>query len=634
MSEASVFSRWRRNAAQAVHLASAAARGSLQRLVSARTTLKALLLMAGVSGGAVIVGTLVAPHRLKAQDTITVNTLLDDITFGDGMCSLRKAINNIDESGDESGGDCTSGAITSTIEFAMGGTITLTWGVLTLNNSATIDGAGITLDGNGGPILALPGGTIFLNGLVFENGSATNGGAISISGAAVHITGCAFSGNSATDDGGAIDATGSSDVIISGSSFQDNTAGDSGGAIYESSNEQLVVSGSSFSANSATLGSGGAIYSETTTSIATSTFALNNAAEGGAVDNSEPSGAGTLNIQTSTFYTNTATFGGGAIFNEDLASTGVLNSTFSGNSGGTDGGATYNNLGLIEMEFCTFSGNATGLGGTIFDVSTKPDGTFIGESILVGGGAATPNCSAASGNIDDGGYNVSDDDSCGFTGTGAQGQTLGDGVSALLDPSGLALNGGPTETIAELPLSVSIDAIAIGTCHNFTTTDQRGMPRPDPEDGPDGPCDIGAYEYQASTAIPTPTATATATATRTPSPTKPATATPTATATATPTRTATATATATTTRTATRTATATATKTPTATATTTVTATPTATKTPKPKKTRTPTPTKTPKPKKTRTPTPTKTPKPRRTPTPTATKTPKSRTPTPTATPT
>jgi hypothetical protein len=33
---------------------------------------------------------------------------------------------------------------------------------------------------------------------------------------------------------------------------------------------------------------------------------------------------------------------------------------------------------------------------------------------------------------------------------------------------------------------------------NQITTDQRGLPRPDPEDGPTGPCDTGAYEFQDS----------------------------------------------------------------------------------------------------------------------------------------
>ena len=111
--------------------------------------------------------------------------------------------------------------------------------------------------------------------------------------------------------------------------------------------------------------------------------------------------------------------------------------------------------------------------------------------------------------ITDVGYNMADDTSCGFgTGTGASGQTIGDGVNPLLVTAGLANNGGPTETIALQPTSPAIDAIPFASCTdqamppNQLTTDQRGEPRPDPADGPDGPCDIGAYEFQKPAPVP------------------------------------------------------------------------------------------------------------------------------------
>ena len=73
------------------------------------------------------------------------------------------------------------------------------------------------------------------------------------------------------------------------------------------------------------------------------------------------------------------------------------------------------------------------------------------------------------------------------------------------------MNGGTTtETIALLAGSLAIDAIPQASCTypgslnpcttsgsgNQLTCDQRGKPRPDPEDGSGGNCDIGAYEYQ------------------------------------------------------------------------------------------------------------------------------------------
>ena len=44
--------------------------------------------------------------------------------------------------------------------------------------------------------------------------------------------------------------------------------------------------------------------------------------------------------------------------------------------------------------------------------------------------------------------NISDDATCGFgSGTGANGQTIGDSVNPEVDPNGLLYNGGPTLTI-------------------------------------------------------------------------------------------------------------------------------------------------------------------------------------------
>jgi len=59
-------------------------------------------------------------------------------------------------------------------------------------------------------------------------------------------------------------------------------------------------------------------------------------------------------------------------------------------------------------------------------------------------------------------------------------------------------NGGPTQTMALLSGSPAIDAGNPAGCTDglghLLKTDQRGMPRPDPEDK--GGCDMGAYESQ------------------------------------------------------------------------------------------------------------------------------------------
>src|SRR5271154_1768128 len=87
---------------------------------------------------------------LRAQpNTIIVNTTVDDSTSGDGLCSLRKAINNANDETDVSGGDCVAGTGTDTINFSVSGTITLTSAFPLILNNLTIDGVGqaITVDG-------------------------------------------------------------------------------------------------------------------------------------------------------------------------------------------------------------------------------------------------------------------------------------------------------------------------------------------------------------------------------------------------------------------------------------------------------------------------------------------------------
>lgn len=87
------------------------------------------------------------------------------------------------------------------------------------------------------------------------------------------------------------------------------------------------------------------------------------------------------------------------------------------------------------------------------------------------------------------GYNLWDDNSCGFTQSTDQNNT-----PAQLDPKGLQNNGGPTQTVALLPTSPAVDAIPVSACTDANNqpiaTDQRGITRPQGLK-----CDIGAFEY-------------------------------------------------------------------------------------------------------------------------------------------
>jgi hypothetical protein len=150
-------------------------------------------------------------------------------------------------------------------------------------------------------------------------------------------------------------------------------------------------------------------------------------------------------------------------------------------------GGGIENQGTLTVINSTFSGNGAEDGGGGVIVSTEGSASF--KSTILAASTSGGNCS---GTITDLGYNISDDDSCGFTATGSQNNT-----DPLLDSAGLANNGGPTQTVALLSGSPAIDAILLASCTDQDgtplTTDQRGFRRPD---NGEGVCDIGAYEFQ------------------------------------------------------------------------------------------------------------------------------------------
>ena len=106
--------------------------------------------------------------------------------------------------------------------------------------------------------------------------------------------------------------------------------------------------------------------------------------------------------------------------------------------------------------------------------------------------SSTPNsCNEA---VADAGYNIADDDTCGFSGTSMNNSTT-------LHLGTLANNGGPTDTIAIGSNSQAFQFIPVAECTDQSTptplpltTDQRGFPRPDP--GNPNFCDAGAFELQ------------------------------------------------------------------------------------------------------------------------------------------
>ena len=379
-----------------------------------------------------------APSTVHAN-TITVNTIGDP--GPSGTCDLRDAITNANNKDQSGSTNCVAGSGTDTIVFTVSGTITLgTDGTLpAIVNTLTIDSSNqtITIDGASTyqVLFVNVGSTLNLDDLTIAHGSSSDkGGGIQNAGT-LTATNCMFSNNASVGSGGAIYNNGTLTVISS--TFLDNQPGDglAGGGIGNFGGK-VTVMGSTFSGNSAS--SGGAIH---------------NTARPGPI-------GGTLKVTNSTFSNNSAEQNGGGI-----------------NTGGADTTATISN--------CTFSDNSAGVagGGISGGIATVSNSIFADST---SGG----NCS---GGVTDGGYNLSDDNSCGFAGTGANGKPIGDNVNDVNVKLGaLADNGGFTQTLALGTGSYAIDAIPKARC---PSTDQRGAPRPDPDDSFLHPaCDIGAFE--------------------------------------------------------------------------------------------------------------------------------------------
>jgi predicted outer membrane repeat protein len=267
---------------------------------------------------------------------------------------------------------------------------------------------------------------------------------------------------------------------------------DSGGGIYNCFGTLTVidsiVTGNRIRGGNGIFGYGGGIYNcpSSTLTLINTTVSDNSAEIGGGICN-----GGALTIINSTFSGNVARHRGGAIGNYGTLS--ITNSTFSGNSSGSSGfaggilnGGLFQSTGTLAINNSTLGGNTAdeGRGGGIFNVKGS---TVVLQNSIVANNAGG-NCHGV---ITSGGYNLSSDDSCEFTGPGDLNTT-----DPNLGP--LQSNGGPTRTMALLPGSLAIDSGNPSGCTDdrahLLKTDQRGQPRPDKEDT--GGCDRGAYESQ------------------------------------------------------------------------------------------------------------------------------------------
>ncbi|HEY7946048.1 MAG TPA: right-handed parallel beta-helix repeat-containing protein, partial [Acidimicrobiales bacterium] len=459
-------------------------------------------LAAGLVVGFASVVIAVLPASVAGAATQSVTNCNDS-----GVGSLRQAVLNA-ASGD-------------TITFALSpacSTITLTSGEIDISQSLTIDGPGagaLAVSGNDqSRVFAVISGTVAISGLTIENGdipgninssggginndgtlSVTNtvlldntvqgpgGGIYNDFGASLTVTDSTFLGDGGPiASGGAISNEGTA-VTISGSSLVDNTA-DQGGGIW-SQGPTITITNSSISDNT-----GGGISASGTLSLTDSTVS-GNSGGGGVRDGgeltvtdsqvSDNSGTGIsgdpLVLTGSTVSGNSGATDGGGIYARGTSS--VTTSTISDNSA-SDGGGIYFDQGTLSVTNSTISGNFTALSHGGGDIADYSPGLSMAATIVAsspsGGDCSMPGYVT----ITDGGDNLDDDGSCGFTAGTDHPDT-----PAGLDPTGPESNGGPTQTVALEPGSAAIGAVhGASLC---SMPDQRGVAR-------STPCDIGAFQ--------------------------------------------------------------------------------------------------------------------------------------------
>jgi len=282
-----------------------------------------------------------------------------------------------------------------------------------------------------------------------------------------------FSGNSASQNGGAVYIAGGS-PLLSDISFTGNKAVDKGGAlaVYTVQASTIRLSNVAFSNNQAFAGGGMSLstLAATTLELTNVSFSSNSGHLGGALLNSAQGADTHTTLTNVTFSGNVASETGGAMFlqsfdgNTDLT---LTNATFDANQASTGyGGAIYSNL---------QTGSALALRNVILWGDMAPLGHPPEIAYQNGSAAATIDHSIVKGSGGSGGgWNAS---------LGTDG-----GGNLDVDPrlGALAYDRRGTQTMIPADRSPAIDA---GNDINCPVYDQRGILRPQ-----GAACDIGAVE--------------------------------------------------------------------------------------------------------------------------------------------
>ncbi|MDZ7704660.1 MAG: choice-of-anchor Q domain-containing protein [Trueperaceae bacterium] len=257
-------------------------------------------------------------------------------------------------------------------------------GMYNLSSSPTLTNvtfSGNTASNSGGAMYNYDSSSPTLTDVTFSGNLARFGGAMFNYASSPTLTNVTFSGNSSdnsSSSGGGAMYNSSSSPTLTNVTFSDNSASgsttDNGGAMFNTGSSP-TLNNVTFSGNSAS-GRGGTMYnSGSSPALNNVTFSGNSASDrGGAMYNNNSSSPTLTNV---TFSGNSASFGG-AMYNADSSPT-LTNVTFSDNSASDNGGAMYNSTGSPTLTNVTFSGNsANDDGGAMYsNYSSSPTLTNV-----------------------------------------------------------------------------------------------------------------------------------------------------------------------------------------------------------------------------------------------------------------
>jgi hypothetical protein len=327
-------------------------------------------------------------------------------------------------------------------------------------------------------------GSLALNDLTLRGGddeSLSGGGAVYNAGT-LNLSDVTLSGDRSSYDGDDLLNTGT--MTITGGSVTDDLQ-EITPAVISSGN--LVVSGTSFSHD----GEGAIEQFGGSISVTDATFSFDVQEEGAGILTEDASPA---TISDSTFTENTSLFGaavaaagGSAVLVDDTV---VKNFDFLGGALGADG-STLDVTDSTVLDNLDAGDEFPGSAVTSIDGATV---NLAGDVLVTKYADPVGECGTdGASSIIDGGYNFSDDSSCGFT------QSTSQVVSNLRHDFGsLGQHGGPVETIPEQAGSPTIDVVPstaadVNGLELCGGTDARGVPRP--QTG----CDAGSFQTVSTT---------------------------------------------------------------------------------------------------------------------------------------